>query len=435
MLINQNRRLAYVGLILGINFVGIYYFVNFYFDSGYLPAPFIFDKSNTFMDLFNVLYWAYDDGRYTNWASVYPPLNFIILRIFNFICSGTGFGDPELMRDSSQVLIFWMFVFYLVMPIIVMRLKYWRDITYTERVLLYFAIVISSPMLFALERANLILFAPIFLALVISEAGVSRAASAAILINIKPYFALITIYYVAKRDWKGFIICALLSGLLFLITGLALDDAYLNFFTNLFNFYQEASLFSLREVMAFPSSISAFSYILKHPDGVNFVSEFISVKVISYIALMIELAKFLVLITSLVVLFMRSKIVSAAEIFSLIVVMISNLGIWVGGYTIILYITLIPVFAKMRNKWLCIGLAALMAMPLDVISIYGDFLGIQYVYLTAEYVDIHWTLGLGSVIRPLANLMLLLLLSYNIWLSENSSNENSKNQVFGTGLV
>ncbi len=114
---------------------------------------------------------------------------------------------------------------------------------------------------------------------------------------------------------------------------------------------------------------------------------------------------------SLATLIVRSLKIRDAEIFSLLVVATTNLGIWVGGYTIILYIVLIPVFIKMRARWLYISLLALMAMPLDMIPLMGEPIGVQYSYLSDSYINIQWTLGLGSVIRPVLNILLLVILS------------------------
>jgi hypothetical protein len=65
----------------------------------------------------------------------------------------------------------------------------------------------------------------------------------------------------------------------------------------------------------------------------------------------------------------------------------------------------------MRARWLYIGLLSLMAMPLDIIPLLSDFIGDQYSYLADAYINIQWTLGLGSVVRPVVNLILLMLLS------------------------
>ena len=419
----HRRPLAFISIILLCNIAGFFYYIYFFTENGYLPSPFIYDKSNTFMDFFNVLYWTYDDGRYTDWSSVYPPLSFIILGFLNFVFAGTEFGDPELMRDNSQFVIVGMFLFYLAVPAMVLNTKYWQDFPKIEKILIYFAIVLSSPMLFSLERGNLILLAPVFLALAISKIGMARSLSIALLINIKPYFALLMVYYIARKNWKGFATCSALSGLIFTISGLALDNNFLVFFTNLFNFSQDAELFSLREVMALPSSISAFSYILKNPDGAMFASDFLGSERITMIVYLIEAIKWSAIAIAFAALFMKSKKLRDSEMFTLLVVVICNLGIWVGGYTFILYITLIPILIKMRAKWLYISLLSLIAMPLDIIPIIGGFIGEHYSYLAAENINIWWTLGLGSLIRPIANLILLLLLSRE-FLARKSENAN-----------
>ncbi len=421
----QKRRLAYVSIILLLNAAGVCYYIYYLMVNGYLPTPFLYDKSNTFMDLFNVLHWAYDDGRYTDWSSVYPPLGFIILRIVNFVFAGAGNVDPELMRENSQFVILGVCLLYLAVPAIILKTKYWQGFPLIEKILIYFAIVLSSPMLFTLERGNFILLAPILLAFALSKIGMARSLSIALLINLKPYFALFMIYYIIRKNLKGFVTCSVMSGLIFAISGLALDDHFLVFFNNLFNFAQEAVLFSLREVMTLPSSISAFSYVLKHPDGAIFASGFLSPASIAIVAFLIEAVKWCVLAISFAALFMRSRLMRDAEVFALLVVVISNLGIWVGGYTYILYIALIPIFIKMRRKWLYLGLISLIALPLDIIPLFGDFIGEQHSYLTDSNIDIFWTLGLGSVIRPIANLIMLLFLSFEFFARKSESTNNS----------
>jgi hypothetical protein len=422
-----------VGIILLLNIAALFYYIYYLMENGYLPSPFIYDKSDTFMDLFNVLYWAYDDGRYTDWGSVYPPLNFFVLRLLNFVFAGGGYGDPALMRDNSQFVIVGVCLAYLAIPAILLKTRYWRDFPRIEKVLVYFAIVLSAPLLFTLERGNLIVLAPILLALALSKIGMARGVCIALLINIKPYFALLMIYYIARQNWKGFAACAALSGLIFAISGLALDNHFLVFFENIFDFSQEEGLFSLREVMAFPSSISAFSYVLKNPDGAMFASDLLSSESIATIVYIIEATKWSVLAISLAILFVRSRLMRDAEIFSLLVVAISNLGIWVGGYTFVLYIALIPAFIKMRAARLYIGLLSLLAIPLDIVPLSEGSIGEQYSYLADAYVNIEWTLGLGSAVRPVANFMLLMLMSYEFF--SRKSESASKNIEYRAGLV
>ena len=421
----QGKRLAYASLILLLNAAGFLYFIYFLNDNGYLPSPFINDKSDTFMDLFNVLYWAYDDGRYTDWATVYPPLSFMILKIVNFVFAGGGYGDPANMRDNSQFAIVGICLTYLAIPAIILKTRLWQDFLKPEKILIYFSIILSSPMLFTLERGNLILLTPVLLALAISKIGMTRCIFIALLINIKPYFALLLIYYIARQNWKGLATASVLSGLIFAILGLAIDDNFFSFFSNLLNFSQEAALFSLREVMALPSSISAFSYVLKHPDGAMFAADYLSSDSLIMIVYSIETIKWCIIAIALAALFMKSKQLRDSEIFTLLVIATCNLGIWVGGYTFILYITLIPIFIKLRVKWIYIGLLSLIAMPLDVIPIIVAFIGEQYSYLATAHINIWWTLGLGSVIRPIANLILLLFLSREFLARKNENTNNN----------
>jgi hypothetical protein len=420
----QRKKLVYVSIILFLNSAGGVYYIYYLIENGYLPSPFLYDKSNTFMDFFNFLYWAYDDGRYTNWSSVYPPLGFVILRVFNFVFAGAGYGDPELMRDNSQFVIAGVCLIYLAVPAIILKLKYWQSFSVIEKILTYLTILLSTPMLFTLERGNFILLSPILLAFALSKVGVARCLSIALLINLKPYFALLMIYYITRKNLKGFVTCCIMTGLIFSISGLVLDDRFLFFFKNLFNFAQEAELFSLREVMALPSSISAFSYVLKHPDGALFASGFLGTASISIIAFLVEAVKWSVLTISLVVVFMRSRLMRDAEVLALLVVIISNLGIWVGGYTYILYIVLIPVIIKMSKKWFYIGLISIIALPLDIVPLLGNFIGEQHSYLTDSSANIYWTLGLGSVIRPIVNLILLVYLSVE-FLARKSESANT----------
>ncbi len=402
---------AHLTVVLVANVLAFLYYIHFSMLNGYLPSPFFYDKSDTFMDLFNALHWAYDDRRYTDWSSVYPPLNFIFLRFLDFVFAGAGYGAPEFMREQSSSLIGGLCLMYLTIPALVLKTNLWLGFSKIEKILLYFAIILSPPMLFALERGNMILLAPILLAIALSNTGVRRGASIAILINLKAYLALLLIYYVARRNWKDLAICVVMSGSIFLISGFILDKHFFLFFPNLLNFSHGDGMFSLREMMAMPSSISAFSYVLKSPAAVALASEQVNPTVIPIVVSIIEISKWVSLAIPLVVLFIKAPVMRDAEIFALLVVLISNMGVWVGGYTLIFYIVLIPVFISLHGRWLSIGILILLALPFDLVPLMQESIGIQYSYFSDSYTSVNWTLGLGSVIRPIVNLLLLWLLS------------------------
>ncbi len=379
----------------------------------------MYDKSDSFMDLFNSMFWAYDDGRYTEWGSVYPPLSFLILKLINYLCAGSLYGDANYIRDNSLMVVFGFFIIYLISPILVLRTNTWREFPRNLKIAFYFLIIFSTPMLFALERGNLIVLAPIFLAFAISKTNFIRVLAIAVLINIKPYFALLIIYYWVRRDWNGFVACTLVSGLIFLITGMVVDSNFLYFFPNLLNFSHQDELFSIREVMTMPSSISAFSYILNHPDGSKFVAAYLDLSEIKNIAGAIETTKWAVILTSLIVLMKKSAYMLDAEIFCLLVVLISNLGIWVGGYSVISYIAFIPVFIQMRGWRLYSCILTVIAMPIDILPLMNDFIGYQFSYLSNSVVGVDWTMGLGSIIRPSINIFFLLMLAIDFGLRKS----------------
>lgn len=427
---NRSRRFSvWIMIAFILNTAGVSYYLYFLGINGYLPSPFFYNKSDTFMDLFNTLHWAYDDGRYTTWGAVYPPLNFIFLRILDFLFAGVGHGTAIYMRAHSPFVVLGLGLIYLVVPALVLAEKYWQDFSKMEKILLYFAIIFSFPMLFALERGNLILLAPVLLALVMSRSGTQRCICIALLINLKPYFVLLLLFYVARKNFKELLITIVFSGLTFLVSGIFLDPHFFLFFSNLLNFSHANGLFSLREMMAMPSSISAFSYVLKTPAAVALISAHMSPTWISIGVSLIEIIKWISLAVTLVVALVKAPLMREAETFALLVILISNLGVWVGGYTLILYMALIPVFMNLHTKWMSSGLLMLIALPFDLVPLMRESIGIQYSYFSDSYISIDWALGFGSVIRPIANLLLLWMLAGEFFL-RGRQNPNQKNIQF-----
>ena len=64
---------------------------NIFFYQGYLPAPFVFDIGDTFMDWFNTAYWAHNPGAYSVWRTIYLPLSFVITGLL---------GDPTCYKNA-----------------------------------------------------------------------------------------------------------------------------------------------------------------------------------------------------------------------------------------------------------------------------------------------------------------------------------------------
>ena len=207
-----------------------------------------------------------------------------------------------------------------------------------------------------------------------------------------------------------------LSSLIFFITGLTLDENFYIFFKNLINFSQEESLFSLREVMAMPSSVSAFSYVLKSIDVFQIAAEHLGSNIASIAIEFIEVAKWAVVSFAMIVIFAKSHLARDAEIFCLLTILISNIGIWVGGYSLIFYFALIPTLINMQQKKIYLYFLLMFVMPIDFISLKDSFVGVQFSYLANSLQNIHWTLGVGSILRPAVNILFLLVISYELYI-------------------
>ncbi len=317
------------------------------------------------------MFWADDSGRYTIWGSVYPPLNFLFLKSARWLLFGDlRQADGFALRDIARPMIPWILLAYGAATLFIFRQDLWRGFTDFQKALLFVACTLSPPMLFTIERGNLIIFALGFLALAFARPGWARAFAIGVLINIKPYFAL-----------------------------------YLS---------QENALFSAREILSLPSSISAFTYVLQ-----TYFSQGGSLSIagfdIAMITSIIELTRWLGIAGLLAVLALAGRNVPEHFALAAMTVAITNLGVWVGGYSFIFYFVLIPIFLRMAYWKLYLVLITLILLPIDVITILRDNIGDQYAYLSDATVSVDWQLGLGAIARPAVNFCMLLAISFEVF--------------------
>lgn len=387
---------------------------SFFTSNGYLPSPFVYDKTDTFMDFFHPMFWADSDGRYSEWGSVYPPLNFLLLDIVRWFAVGDEkFLSAFMLRASATNLQVALVVAYAFVPAYVISRSYWSDFATSERLMLFSIALTCTPMLFALERGNMAIFSLLLLPSVIFGKPVGRALAVAFLVNLKPYFAVLYFLYVATRSWSELVGALLVGGALFLVTGLLVDREYFLFLENLFAFSRHETLFSLREVMSMPSSISAFSYVLGSmgPHQSGYIEALGSPVALAYL---MEIMKLAVLLFALWACISSPASSTDRQVVAVLVATISNLGVSVGGYTLVFYLALIPVFSTMRLRHTYFLLVAAMALPLDWLVLVDGSVGRQAIYLSGISADVEWALGMGSIVRPVLNLVLLVSLSWEL---------------------
>jgi hypothetical protein len=405
------KSTAALASLLALQLASVAYYY-FYFEAhGYLPAPFTYNKFDTFMDLYNSMWWGAGPDKYTVWQSVYPPLNFLILDALRLLFYGSAtFGSPFDVRDFDVMSAVLMCCLYLATPFIVVGTGRWSILPPSSRVLIAGGAALSAPLLFAMERGNLIVFALLALPMVFARKAVWRIIGVAMLINLKPYFAVLLLAFALARDWRGLIQATAAAGALFVFTGLLNDPDFLNFVPNILSFAGAEQLLSGREVLALPSSISAFSHVLRLALNTS-TSPGFPVALTEAMIPLIEAAKLAGLIALLASMLVARERLRECEIVVGLIVIIVNLGVWVGGYSQIFYLACIPILLGMRFGPLHLGLVAAILLPLDMIVLLTQDLGPNIVFPSLDIVPIEFQLGLGSILRPVLNYALLLSVS------------------------
>jgi hypothetical protein len=421
---------TFLSIGLGMVLLGLCYYIWFFMHNEYLPTPFVYAKSETFTDYFHTLVWVHREGRYTIWNTVYPPLIFLALKM---LTPNLYIDNVFALRIVAYQHIYWLMGLYILVPALVLKTRIWNDWTFAKKVLTYFAIISSAPVLFSLERGNLIFIVPLFIALALSYPNYLRKVCLAILINLKPYFIIFYFGYLIKRQWKDFLIASMVAAGIFCISGLLLDQHFYLFFYNLLGFAGSSDLFTGREVIGLPSSIGAWSYFLKSYDwfqlqldtGFFWSPDPLLIKGIDWV-------KNLVLLICITFVIKARYSITLNEWFLFSVCLITNSGVSVSGYSLLLYYPLIPVILKIPKGQILIGLLVLISWPWDMIELLRNTMSNVILYFPNRNQNVEWTLGFGAIIRPFLNLLILIGVSYGIYRNsklEKASFINSKADI------
>lgn len=182
---------------------------------GYLPQPFVFDTNDTFMDWFNTAYWANHTGAYEVWQSIYPPLSFAFLRLFSL--GDCYLGSPFHARDCDWLGRGAIMVCYVV-DVAMAGWAFARAGAAWPRSV---AFALGLPLLFTLERGNLILAClPAFMLAYWPGPGAGRwrALGTALTINFKPYLLVPALAGAIRREWRGLEVAGLATIAVYLVT-------------------------------------------------------------------------------------------------------------------------------------------------------------------------------------------------------------------------
>lgn len=226
-------------------------------DHGYLPAPFFFNIQDTWMDFYNVNWWAVNGEFYTKYKSIYSPINIIFGK--------TATIDPELPTASAglrQMETHSVIAFEIIIVAISMILMTQLMAGFKHRMLWLLLLTFSFPFLYATERGNYILITYILLLwhIKIRSGPINHTlhkASEVLLISSKIHLAIIWIGAIIRRDWRAVSFNILTLGVFLVFLGyLAGDTRWYLIPENIINFLNHNSGKSPTELLSPQTSLA-----------------------------------------------------------------------------------------------------------------------------------------------------------------------------------
>jgi len=405
--------------VSAIEIANIVYFSLFFYFNEYLPAPFVWDKNDTFMDFYNPLFWVLKDEFYTTYKSVYPPINYLFLKLFTFNIDSNSFSSSFQLREAKSNLIYYYSAINAFIIFLILKIGDWREVSSGCRSFIWAAIIFSVPVLFAIERGNLIFVSLLVLAIYISTENIwVKAITFALLVNIKPYYIILLIEYlnIYNFDLKIILKMIITSILMFLLTSLAAGIDIVAFISNYNNFGSRAN-FSNDGLLSLPNTLESVTQfiklILKNEEDANLRDVLI---------LPLKLLKIFVPLTFMLLL-LAMPLKKQTLIMSAIL-LIGNFSHVTSGYIFIIYILILPFL--MREMELRKGVYLMLiifVLPLDWVRVPGftSYYTFMNSYLGGvEIYNVDFWLSIGTIVRPISNFILMCLMIKYIFKSKNA---------------
>ena len=386
------------GCLIALMAAGLIWCGLFFIRERYLPPPFTFDTNDTFMDWFNTAYYAVNGGIYDSWGSIYPPISFDFLKIFsvNSCYSGDAFSG----RDCDWFGRLTLYSFFVLNIWLVF--KTYKLVDRNSAAVRTFALCAGLPMLFALERGNLIV--PCFTAFVLGQGRLLKSArlkwlAVAVSINFKPYLLLATLPLLAKRRWRWIEGCAVLTIAIYILSYTALQTGSpLDILPNMLAYYDwgGAGFYGTLYYGASYKSVLEF-----FETGIPLVV-FVGSRPLEFlqfgIPLVVKLGQFGGL-AAIAATALKPNAVSAARL-AAIGTMLVIITTEFGGYTEVFVL-----FLVFQERWrgVCIGIALISAYILSVtfdVSLVSISHDANYSYLGHRMVEPNRPITVGMLVRP-----------------------------------
>lgn len=169
---------------------------------GYLPAPFFYETWDTFGDFFNPAFWSRQPGVYDTWGSIYFPLSLLIVRSIGIEKCYDEFQFGFVARHCDYLSI------AIILAVFILNLfltwRFFRKIAPETAPMRTICVALGLPMLFTLERGNLLLLA--YTCILLSLGPFLRSAwtrwlLAGVAINLKIYLIAAFVPLLLRGRW------------------------------------------------------------------------------------------------------------------------------------------------------------------------------------------------------------------------------------------
>lgn len=383
---------------------------------GYLPYPFFFDASNSFGDLYSVAFFSSREGRYTEWGSVYPPINFYLARVFIDekclkVADWIELRTCDKFGISNLIWTYAIFFFTCIFSLYKQKIdssNIFKD-KISNKFLLFVVVCCSFPVVFGFERGNLIIIPAILLAIfMLSNDVKSKAILLSLCINFKPYLAILLIPYILRKNTIILLYIGIATISIFVITMLLVNDlSAINFISNILIFQDRKVSFS--EVFHYTSILAIIKSIIDY-NGIRVISPdiILCAKILYWIILGACISTaFKVILKA-----KDSTLLSNEYLQFYILVLYFVMSGSSGSYSLIL---LIPFLIMFVGKFTYLEWIALFFVlsPLDLLIIpmqQYDMLS----YFSGHNVKVTAGIDIGFVYRPLALLIFFAQISTRI---------------------
>lgn len=216
-------------------------------DSETFTSAFFYDKTDTYMDFYNCLYYARDVFE-QGMPSIYPPLAHVIFyTVYRMLPADLAAEGAHAVRDSQFGMTFMMLFSQGLCAVLCAIVFLVIRGDYGTRSLLAVALALSAPWVFLLERGNLVALTWVFISLYLlwydsdnrfcRELGLVSLAIAA---GLKMYPAILGLMLIHDRRWKEAIRCVIYGVLAFFLPML-LTPVGFGYISNMMLRYGETS--------------------------------------------------------------------------------------------------------------------------------------------------------------------------------------------------